>query len=234
MGDPQRQFVSRAGLKLEHALREFCVDVAGFVCADFGCNIGGFTDCLLQHGAARVVAIDTGYGVLDWKLRNDPRVVVMERTNVLHAAKPQAAGSIDLVVIDLAWTPQRHSIPAALRWLAKVPLASEEGGQGLGEPDDEGPAHNSNHPSTYPPASSSERMGRIITLIKPHYELGDAERRELLHDGVLAEDEAERICTRVLCDMPSLGVEVIDVTRSPITGGKSGKNIEFLALLRPR
>ncbi len=65
-----KKFVSRAGLKLDHALREFNIDVTGWVCADFGCNIGGFTDCLLQHGAARVYAIDTGYGKLAWKLRN--------------------------------------------------------------------------------------------------------------------------------------------------------------------
>lgn len=116
-------FVSRAGLKLEHALREFALDVTGFICADFGCNAGGFTDCLLQRGAAKVFAIDTGYGALAWKLRNDPRVVVMERTNALHATPLQIKGSdpfvssVDLVVIDLAWTPQRLAIPAALKWL---------------------------------------------------------------------------------------------------------------------
>jgi 23S rRNA (cytidine1920-2'-O)/16S rRNA (cytidine1409-2'-O)-methyltransferase len=110
-------FVSRAGLKLDHALREFRLDVAGFVCADFGCNIGGFTDCLLQRGAAKVFAIDTGYGMLAYKLRTDPRVVVMERTNALHAQPPERC---DLVVIDMAWTPQRLSIPAALNWLKPV------------------------------------------------------------------------------------------------------------------
>jgi 23S rRNA (cytidine1920-2'-O)/16S rRNA (cytidine1409-2'-O)-methyltransferase len=108
------QFVSRAGLKLEHGLREFKLDVNGFICADFGCNIGGFTDCLLQHGAAKVFAIDTGYGTLAWTLRNDLRVIVMERTNALHARPVEP---VDLVVIDLAWTPQRHAIPAALKWL---------------------------------------------------------------------------------------------------------------------
>ncbi len=71
-------FVSRAGQKLDHAIRSFGIDVSGKICADLGCNTGGFTDCLLQHGAAKVYAIDTGYGVLDWKLRNDSRVIVME------------------------------------------------------------------------------------------------------------------------------------------------------------
>ncbi|MDP6046636.1 MAG: SAM-dependent methyltransferase, partial [Phycisphaerae bacterium] len=83
-------------------------------CADFGCNVGGFTDCLLAHGAAKVFAVDTGYGTLAWKLRKDPRVVVMERTNALHADVPEV---VDLVVIDAAWTPQKLSVPAAMKWL---------------------------------------------------------------------------------------------------------------------
>ncbi|MFO0875255.1 MAG: SAM-dependent methyltransferase [Phycisphaerales bacterium] len=108
-------FVSRAGGKLDHALRAFGLDVHGLACADFGCNAGGFTDCLLRRGAARVHAVDTGYGALAWTLRNDPRVVVMERTNALHAPPPE--GGVDLVVVDLGWTPQRLAVPAALRWL---------------------------------------------------------------------------------------------------------------------
>lgn len=109
------QFVSRAGLKLAQALDAFSITVTGLECADFGCNAGGFTDCLLQKGATKVVAVDTGYGMLDWKLRNDPRVEVRERTNVLHAPPP--TGGVDLVVVDMAWTKQVHSIPVALRWL---------------------------------------------------------------------------------------------------------------------
>jgi len=219
VADPKEcPFVSRAGLKLDHSLREFSFDVKGFVCADFGCNVGGFTDCLLQRGVAKVYAIDTGYGVLAWKLRNDPRVVVMERTNALHVeapsiqsdqdgdssnegrAKPQAArGVVDLVVIDMAWTPQRHAIPAALKWLKPA--------------------------------------GRIITLIKPHYELAVEERKSLLIDGRLAPEEADRVMLRVLAEMQSWGGRAIAHTRSPITGGKSSKggegNVEFLALVEP-
>ena len=103
-------FVSRAGQKLDHALAAFGLDVTGLVCADLGCNVGGFVDCLLRRGAARVYAIDTGYGVLDWKLRKDPRVVVMERTNAMHARLPEA---VSAVTIDVAWTRQRHILPAA-------------------------------------------------------------------------------------------------------------------------
>jgi 23S rRNA (cytidine1920-2'-O)/16S rRNA (cytidine1409-2'-O)-methyltransferase len=107
-------YVTRAGLKLEAALSGFGLDVTGRICADFGCHAGGFTDCLLRHGAARVYALDTGYGVLDYRLRRDPRVVVMERTNALHADPPEP---VNLVTIDLGWTRQRLAIPAALRWL---------------------------------------------------------------------------------------------------------------------
>lgn len=110
-------FVSRAGQKLEHALATFGIDVCGLVCADLGSNAGGFVDCLLRRGAAKVYAIDTGYGALEWKLRRDPRVVVMERTNAMHATLPEPAGFIS---IDVAWTRQRHILPAARRMAAPV------------------------------------------------------------------------------------------------------------------
>jgi 23S rRNA (cytidine1920-2'-O)/16S rRNA (cytidine1409-2'-O)-methyltransferase len=113
--DPENPFVSRGGLKMVAALEAFALDIAGFTCADLGCNVGGFTDCLLQRGAAKVFAVDTGYGALAWKLRSDPRVVVMERTNAMHCEVPPGL-AIDLVVIDLAWTKQKHAIAAALRW----------------------------------------------------------------------------------------------------------------------
>ena len=109
------EFVSRAGQKLEHALATFAIDVGGKVCADLGSNTGGFTDCMLRRGAARVYAIDTGYGVLDWKLRKDPRVVVMERTNAMHAVLPEP---VSIATIDVAWTKQRHILPAARRMVS--------------------------------------------------------------------------------------------------------------------
>ncbi len=105
-------YVSKGGLKLDFALSRFKVDAGGLTAADLGCHRGGFTDCLLQRGALRVYAVDTGYGVLDWRLRNEGRVVVQERTNLLHWT---AAEAVDLVVIDAGWTPQRLSLPAALR-----------------------------------------------------------------------------------------------------------------------
>jgi 23S rRNA (cytidine1920-2'-O)/16S rRNA (cytidine1409-2'-O)-methyltransferase len=107
-------FVSRAGTKLEHALDVFGLDVRGMVCADLGCNVGGFVDCLLSRGAAKVYAIDTGYGALEWKLRRDPRVVTMERTNAMHVVLPEL---VNLVTIDVAWTRQRNILPAAKKLL---------------------------------------------------------------------------------------------------------------------
>ena len=203
--EDQHDFVSRAGLKLAHAIDAFGFDVTDLACADFGCNVGGFTDCLLQRGAASVHAIDTGYGTLAWKLRSDDRVHVLERTNALHADRP--AEPVDLVTIDLAWTPQRLAIPAALRWLAPG--------------------------------------GHIITLVKPHYELTDEEKERLLVDGQLALDEAKRVLTRVVEQMPDWGARAINHTTSPITGRKSSQksrgsrssvgpgNTEFLVLAKP-
>jgi 23S rRNA (cytidine1920-2'-O)/16S rRNA (cytidine1409-2'-O)-methyltransferase len=107
-------FVSRAGAKLKHSLKEFGIDIGGKTCADLGCSTGGFTDCLLQHGAAKVYAVDTGYGVLDYKLRSDPRVVMMEKTNALHLKLPE---TVDLVTVDVSWTPQRLIIPQAMTLL---------------------------------------------------------------------------------------------------------------------
>lgn len=96
-------YVSRGGLKLEKALRDFGVDPTGFVCSDSGASTGGFTDCLLQQGAEKVFAIDVGYGQLDWKIRSDPRVVVMERTNIRYVTPEQLGQPLDLSVIDVSF-----------------------------------------------------------------------------------------------------------------------------------
>lgn len=179
------RFVSRAGEKLDHAIATFGLEVDGLICADFGANAGGFTDCLLQRGAARVYAVDTGYGALEWKLRKDPRVVTMERTNAMHVTLPER---VDLVTIDVAWTKQRHILPAARRVL---------------KPD-----------------------GRVITLIKPHYEADP----KLLIKGVLPPSELENTTQAVTAEIQAAGFEVVAITTSPILGAKG--NAEKLALLR--
>jgi 23S rRNA (cytidine1920-2'-O)/16S rRNA (cytidine1409-2'-O)-methyltransferase len=211
-------FVSRGGEKLDHALASFGLDVAGLVCADLGSSTGGFTDCLLRRGAARIYAVDTGYGILAWTLRNDPRVVVMERSNALHTDPPAnvaAAGGVGLVVIDLGWTRQKHALPAARRWL--------------------------------------KAGGRVVTLIKPHYEqevtggdeptdaqvMGAAGPRGRgkgrRKTGILPDDAAEAVCARVMEEIAASGWLVEGLTESPIRGGKNASkgNREWLALLRP-
>ena len=107
-------FVSRAGQKLEHAVATFGIDVANRTCADLGSNVGGFVDCLLRRGAAKIYAVEKGYGVLEYKLRKDPKVIPMERTNAMHVTLPEP---VDLVTIDVAWTRQKNILPAAGRLL---------------------------------------------------------------------------------------------------------------------
>ena len=183
------RFATRAGEKLCAALAAFGVDVAGLVCADFGCNIGGFTDCLLQHGASRVVAVDTGYGDLAWKLRKDARVVVMERTNALHCEAPEP---VDLAVIDVGWTPQSRIVPAAMQWLK--------------------------------PATAESGRPRVLSLLKPHYELAKSQGRRPAK--VLDDLQAGQICLATCRDLAAAGYIVRAVMRSPLRG--KGGNLEFV------
>ena len=110
-------YVSRGGLKLEKALRDFGVRPEGFVCGDSGASTGGFTDCLLQNGAAKVFSIDVGYGQLAWKLRSDPRVVCMERTNLRNVTPEMLGEPLDLFVIDVSFISLRLVLPAVYELL---------------------------------------------------------------------------------------------------------------------
>lgn len=194
--DPEHPFVSRGGLKLAAALEGFPYNPAGLTCADFGCSTGGFTDCLLRAGASHVTAVDTGYGVLDYRLRTDDRVTVRERTNALHATPPEAG--VDLVVADMGWTPQRHVVPAALGWLR-------------------GPG------------------SRVISLIKPHYEVKGTPDEAALEGGILPEEIAREVAERTAAEMPRLGARALGLVESPIRGSKKKPrgNAEWLVLLEP-
>ena len=110
------EFVSRAGKKLEHALKTFSINTENMVCADFGSNKGGFVDCLLLNGAEKIYAVETGYGVLDYKLRINPKVVVLEKTNAMHVILPE---KVDFISIDTSWTKLEKIIPNALTNLSK-------------------------------------------------------------------------------------------------------------------
>jgi 23S rRNA (cytidine1920-2'-O)/16S rRNA (cytidine1409-2'-O)-methyltransferase len=105
------RYVSRGGLKLEGALRNFGIDVAGRVCLDIGSSTGGFTDCLLQHGAARVYAFDAGTGQLDWKLRNDPRIIVRESFNARYLLPADVPEPVDLIVCDVSFISVTLIVP---------------------------------------------------------------------------------------------------------------------------
>ena len=110
-------YVSRGGLKLEKALRDFHVVPTGFVCSDSGASTGGFTDCLLQQGASKVFAIDVGYGQLAWKIRSDPRVVVMERTNIRYVTPEDLGEPLDLSVVDVSFISLKIVLPAIQKLL---------------------------------------------------------------------------------------------------------------------
>lgn len=115
---PREPFVSRAGRKLAAALDHFGVDPKGRICLDVGASTGGFTDCLLQRGATRVYALDVGYGQLDFSLRNDPRVVVMERRNARHLTAEDLPEACDLITVDVSFISLTKVVPALLAHLA--------------------------------------------------------------------------------------------------------------------
>lgn len=118
-GDDDCPFVSRGGLKINHAIDEFDINVEGLVCMDVGASTGGFTDCLIQRGAKKVFAVDVGYGQLAWKLRQDPRVVSIERTNIRHMTFETINEYVDLAVIDTSFISLRIVLPAVLKFLKK-------------------------------------------------------------------------------------------------------------------
>ena len=110
-------YVSRGGLKLEAALQNLPVDVSGAVCIDVGASTGGFTDCLLQHHAERVYAVDVGYGQLAWKIRRNQRVIVIERTNIRYMPDDAIPESVDLITIDVSFISLKIVVPAVIRFL---------------------------------------------------------------------------------------------------------------------
>src|ERR671939_775257 len=117
--DPAARYVGRGGLKLEHALAEFGVDARGAVCLDVGASTGGFTDCLLQHGARRVVALDVGHNQIDWRLRTDERVEVREGVNARHLKPEDFGARFDLITMDVSFISATKILPAL------VPLLKE-------------------------------------------------------------------------------------------------------------
>ncbi len=110
-------YVGRGGLKLEAAIREFNIDVGDKVVMDIGASTGGFTDCLIQHGAKRVYAIDVGYGQLHWRLRNDPRIILMEKTNIRHLSADKIPEKVDMVTIDVSFISLTKVLPKVMDFI---------------------------------------------------------------------------------------------------------------------
>ena len=207
--DSGPRFVSRGGEKLEAALESFAIDVSGWVCADVGSSTGGFTDCLLQRGAAKVYAIDVGKGILHWKLRNDPRVVVMEETNARYVEfLPETAS---LVTVDASFISLKILLPVVKRWISRSPLPS------------------SSRSAAQPPARRGDGgEGNIIALIKPQFEAG---KKDVARgDGVIRDPEIHK---QVLLDILSFaqkeGFQILGLIKSPLLGPKG--NAEFLVWL---
>jgi 23S rRNA (cytidine1920-2'-O)/16S rRNA (cytidine1409-2'-O)-methyltransferase len=182
----RRPFVSRGGLKLEAALDVFEVSVENLTVADMGSSTGGFVDVLLRRGATKVYAVEKGFGRLDWSLRNNPRVVVLERRDASTVTLPEL---VDLVTIDAGFTKQREIVPHALSLL--------------------------------------RRGGRIISLVKPQYEVSG---RELVK-GRLTNELCESIARRVIDELETLGVNVLKRMASPVRG-EAARALEFFLLIQ--
>lgn len=197
------RFVSRGGDKLQAAFEAFDLQVEGLVCADVGASTGGFTDCLLQHGAAKVYAIDVGQGILHWDMRNDPRVVVMEGTNARHVERlPEP---VAFITVDASFISLKILLPVLRDWY--VPLS----------------------PVPSPLDRNNESASRqLLALIKPQFEAG----RQVVArgKGVVRDPEVHaRVLEDVLQFAQDQGYQLLGLVRSPVLGPKG--NVEFLAWL---
>jgi len=209
-------FVSRGGEKLAAALAAFPVPAVGRVCADVGASTGGFTDCLLQSGAARVYAIDVGKGILHWKLRQDPRVVVMEETNARYV--PRLPEPVSLVVIDASFISLKIILPVVQNWLS---LSS-----GVTPAAEDQPAAE-NRPAEQ---VAGDVARDVIALIKPQFEAGRVEVAR--GDGVVRDPAIhKRVLLDVLGYAMQSGFTPRGLIRSPLLGPKG--NTEFLAWFTP-
>jgi 23S rRNA (cytidine1920-2'-O)/16S rRNA (cytidine1409-2'-O)-methyltransferase len=138
------RYVSRGGLKLEKALEHWRIDLDGKVCLDIGASTGGFTDCMLQHGAVRVIAVDTGYGQMDFRLREDPRVRLLEKTNARYLTRDQVGEPVDFIAVDVSFISATLVLPAVIHASWGAPLGQ----------------------------SARQTACQIVVLVKPQFEVG--------------------------------------------------------------
>ncbi len=196
------RYVSRGGVKLERALEYWRIDLNGKVCLDVGASTGGFTDCMLQHGAARVIAVDTGYGQMDLCLRKDPRVRLLEKTNARYLTAEQIGEPVDFIAMDVSFISATLVLPAAMRALRSLP-------------DGRGPLGF---------AQDSCSSLQIVVLVKPQFEVG----RELVgKGGIVRDQQAQRSAAlKVEAALRELGCSRTEWIDSPILGMEG--NREFL------
>jgi 23S rRNA (cytidine1920-2'-O)/16S rRNA (cytidine1409-2'-O)-methyltransferase len=197
------RYVSRGGLKLEKALEHWHTDLGSKVCLDVGASTGGFSDCMLQHGAAKVIAVDTGYGQMDFGLRNDPRIRLLEKSNARYLEPADVGESLDFIAMDVSFISATLVLPAVIR-------AARSCG------------------STNPKPTAGAAC-QIVVLVKPQFEAG----RELVGRGGIVRDESAQLAAvaRVEAALIDLGCTRTEWIESPILGGGGGGgegNREFL------
>ena len=215
--DSGPRFVSRGGEKLDAALDAFHIDVTGLVCADVGASTGGFTDCMLQRGASKIYTIDVGKGVLHWKLRNDPRVVVMESTNARFVESlPE---KISLVTIDASFISLKILLPVVKHWFSSSEFNREKR---------KAREEKTNLGALGELRGSQKESIEIVALIKPQFEAG---KKDVARgDGVIRDPDIHKQVLRdVLIFAHSEGFAVRGLIRSPLLGPKGNK--EFLTWL---
>jgi 23S rRNA (cytidine1920-2'-O)/16S rRNA (cytidine1409-2'-O)-methyltransferase len=199
------KYVSRGGLKLERALDYWHIEVNGLVCLDVGASTGGFTDCLLQRGAARVIAVDTGYGQMDFRLRQDPRVRLLEKTNARYLTHEALEESVSFVTMDVSFISATLVLPAVIA--AAFPN-SDNGATGVLARQSKNPKESEN----------------VVVLVKPQFEAG---RKQVGKGGIVRDEAAQKAAVeRVRQCVIQLGAQQTDHIDSPILGAEG--NHEFL------
>lgn len=188
------RYVSRGGLKLERALEHWQIDFRGKVCLDIGASTGGFSDCMLQHGAAKVIAVDTGYGQMDFGLRNDPRIALLEKTNARYLTRDDLARhtneTIAFIAMDVSFISATQVLPAVIR-------------------------------GAFPDSSSKNGSRQIVVLVKPQFEVG---RELVGKGGIVRDEAAQQSAIKkVESALVELGATNVECIGSPILGGEGNR-----------
>lgn len=199
------RYVSRGGVKLEKALEHWRIDLSGKVCLDIGASTGGFSDCMLQHGASRVIAVDTGYGQMDFRLRNDPRIRLLEKTNARYLTsddltQDDLGEGIAFIAMDVSFISATLVLPAAIR---AAFIDSKE-----------------------------VKLRQIVVLVKPQFEVG---RKLVGKGGIVRDESAQKAAVmKVEANLRSLNCASTEWIESPILGAEGNREFLLYAEFPPR